>query len=82
MKGFINVTKKDPHVGFRTIDVLDRYKRKHYKYQAKIGYDTLIQKVILKELIKKMCTTITDLDIELKMKLSGIEHLESKKNHY
>ena len=29
MNDFINVTKKDPQVGFKTIDVLDRYKREH-----------------------------------------------------
>ena len=49
-----------------------------YKYQSKIGYDTLIKHIILKELINKMGTTITDLDIELKMKLSRIKHLEKK----
>ena len=49
------------------------------KYQSKIGYDTLIQNVILKELINIMGTTITDLDIELKMKISRIKYLENKK---
>ena len=43
--------------------------RLSYKYQSKIGYDTLIQNVILKELIKIMATTITDLDRELKTKI-------------
>ena len=41
-------------------------------------YDTLIQNVILKELINIMGMTITDLDIELKMKVSRIKYLESK----
>ena len=41
-----------------------------YNYQSKIGYVTLIQNVILKELINIMGATITDLDIELKMKIS------------
>ena len=29
-----------------------------------------------------MGSTITDIDIELKMKISRIEYLESKKKHY
>ena len=40
-----------------------------YKYQGKIGYDTLTQNVILKEIIIILGTTITDLDEELKKKL-------------
>ena len=59
--------------------MLDRYKRLPYNYQSKAGYDILIQNVILKELIITMGGTITDLDIELKMKVSRIEYLESKK---
>ena len=51
-----------------------------YKYQSKKGYDTLIQNFILRELINIMGTTITDLDIELKMKISRIEYLENKKH--
>ena len=59
-------------------DMLDRYMRLPYNYQSKIGYDALIRNVILKELINIMGTTITDLDIELQMKISRIEYLESK----
>ena len=58
--------------------MLDRYIRLPPKNQPKRGYDTLIQNVILKELINIMGTRITDLDIELKMKFSRIEYLESK----
>ena len=43
-----------------------------------MGYDALIQNVILKELIHIMGTTITDLDIELKIKISRINYLKSK----
>ena len=39
----------------------------------------MIQNVILKELINIMGTTITYLDKELKIKISRIEYLESKK---
>ena len=58
--------------------MLERYNRLSYNYQSKIGYDTLIQNVILKELINIMGKTITDLDIELKMKISRLRYLESK----
>ena len=58
--------------------MLDRYNRLQPKYQSKIGYDSLIQNAILKELINIMGTTITDLDMELKMKFSRIKYLESK----
>ena len=44
--------------------MLDRYIRLPYIYQSKIGHDTLIQNVILKELITIMGTSIKDLDID------------------
>ena len=72
MYAFINVIKKDPKVRVEINDMLDRYMGLPYIYQSKIGYDTLIQNVILKELINIMGTTITDLDIVLKMKISRI----------
>ena len=75
---FINVIKKDPQVRDKTNDLLDRYKRLPLKYQSKIGYATLIQDVILKELINIMGTTTTDLNIELKIKISRMKNLESK----
>ena len=52
-----------------------------YHHQSKIGYDTLIQNVILKELINIKVTTITDLDIEIKKKNSRKKYLEIKKSH-
>ena len=76
----MNVIKKDSKVQDKTNNMLGRYMRLPYKYQSKIGYDTLIQNVILKELIKIMGSTITDLDIELKMEISRIKYLE--KNSY
>ena len=42
----------------------------------KMGYDSFIQNVTLKELINIMGTTVTVLDIELKMKISRIKYLE------
>ena len=50
--------------------MLDRYNRLPYNSQSKIGYDKMIQNVILKELINIMGITIIGLDIELKMKIS------------
>ena len=74
MNDFINVNKKDPKVRIKKINIsLDSYNRLPPKYQSKIGYDTLIQNVILKELLNIMATTITDLDKELKMKNSRIK---------
>ena len=81
MDDFINAIKKDPQVRIKINDILERYNRLPYNYQSKIGYDNLIQNVILKELIKIIGTTITDLDIELKMKISRIKYLESKYNY-
>ena len=60
--------------------MLDRYNRLPPNYQPKIGFDTLIQNVILQELINILGATITDLDIELKMKNSRIKYLEKKTN--
>ena len=77
MEAFKNVIKKDPKVQIKINIMLDRYMRLPYNYQSKIGYDTLIQKVVLNELINIMGSTITDLDLELKMKISRIEYLES-----
>ena len=78
MVDFINVIRKDPKVQVKINDMLDRYNRLPPKYQSKIGYDTLIQNVILKELINILGTVITDLDIELKTKISRIKYLESR----
>ena len=78
MEAFVNVIRKDPKVRIKIYDTIDRYMRLPYKYQSKIGYDILILNVILEELINIMGMTITDLDIELKMKISRIEYLENK----
>ena len=77
MNDFLNVIKKDPKVRNKINDMLDRYNILIYNYRSKLGYDSLIQNVILQELINIMGTTITGLDVELKMKISRIEYLES-----
>ena len=78
MDEFINVMKKDPQIHIKINDMLDRYNRLPYNYQLKIGYDTVIQIVILKELINIMGTAITEIDIEPKLKISRIKYLESR----
>ena len=50
--------------------MLDRYNRLPYNYPAKIASDLLIQNVTLKELTSILGTTITDMDIEIKMKIN------------
>ena len=80
MKTFVNVIKKDPKVKIKINDMLDRYNRLSPERQSKIGYDTLKQNVIPKEVINIMGTTITDLNIELKMKIMRIKYFESKTN--
>ena len=82
---FVNVIHKydviqcDPQVRIRISNMLYRYNRLPPKYQSKTGYDFLIQNVILTKLINILGATITDLDLELKMKISRINFLESKK---
>ena len=44
-----------------------------YNYRSKTRFDCLIRNVILKQLINIMGTTITDLYIELKMKIGRIK---------
>ena len=78
MDDFINVSKKDSQICIKFNVMLDRYNRLPCIYQLTIGCDSLIQNVILKDLINILGTTITDLDIELKMKISRIKYLESE----
>ena len=54
--------------------ILDKYNRLPLEFRSKIGYSSLIQNVILKQLINMMATTIVDIDRELKMKLSRIKY--------
>ena len=59
--------------------MLNKYNRLPYNFQSKVGYDTSIQNVPLKKSINIMATTITDIDKKIKMKISRIKYLESKK---
>ena len=78
MDDFINVNKKDPRVRVKMNDMLDRYNRLPYNCKSKIFFDNLFQNVILKELINIISTIITDLDLELKMKISRNDYSESR----
>ena len=69
--------KKDPFVCVKINNMLDRYKKLSYDYKIEIACDNLIQNIILKELINIMSIIISDLDMELKMKISRIRYLES-----
>ena len=77
MEAFINVIKKDPFVCMKINNMLDRYNRLTYYQKIEIAYDNLIQNIILKELLNIMSILISDLDMELKMKISRIKYLES-----
>ena len=74
----MNVIKTDPKIQIKIKDILDENNRILLNNQMRIGYDTLIQNVILRELITLMGATIVDIDIELKTKFSRIKYLESK----
>ena len=75
---FVNVIRKGPKVWIKLNDTWDRYNLLPYNYQSKVGYETLVQNVILKELIIILGGTITDSDKELKMKISKNNYLESR----
>ena len=73
MDDFINVIKKEPKVQLKTKDMLDKDNRLSLIYQSKIENDTLIQRIILKEMLNILGTTIADLAVELKMEISRVE---------
>ena len=78
MEAFKNVIRKDPKVRVKINEMLDRYTRLPLKYQSNIGYDCLIQNNVLKQLLNIIGSTLTDLDIELEMKIGRIKYLENK----
>ena len=77
MDAFVNVIKKDPSVCMKINNMLVRYNRLTYDRKIEVVYDNLIQYIILNELINIMSIMISDLDMELKMKISRIKYLES-----
>ena len=82
MEAFVNVIRKDPFLCMKINNMLDRYNRLTYDHKIEIVYDNLIQNIILKESINIMSKIISDLDIELKMKVSRIKYLESIFSQY
>ena len=70
MDNFIKAIKKDQKICNNINIMLDRYMTLPYEFRSRIGYNSLIQNVILKELINMLCLIIVDLDIELKLKKS------------
>ena len=78
MEDSIKVIKKDPKIQKKLNIMLDRYMSLPYDFRSKIGYNSLIQIVILKELKNIMSLLIIDLNIELKMKISRRKNLEDR----
>ena len=78
MDDFINVINQDPQVQTKITDISDKYNRLPYNYQSKIGYDTLIQNVILREIINLMSTTINGRDFDLKLKIGRMKKIKSE----
>ena len=68
MEDFIKAIKKVPKIQNNINIMLDRYMSLPFEFRSKIEYNSLIQIIILKELINIMTIIIIDLDIELKMK--------------
>ena len=78
MDDFIIVIKSDPKVKTKIKDMLDKYFKSSLKYQSKIGYDTLIQKDVLKDMINPMGAKKVDIEKEVKMKIFRLKDLEKK----
>ena len=70
MENFIKAIKKDKRICNNINIMLDRYMSLPSEFRSRIGYNSLIQNVILKELINMLCLIIVDLAIELKIKKS------------
>ena len=68
MDDFIKAIKKDPKICKNINIMLNRYMSLPYEFQSKIGYNSLIQNIILKELINVLSVLIIDLDTQLKIK--------------
>ena len=66
---FYKSYKKDPKIQNKVNIMSNIYKSLPYDFRSKIGYNSLIQNIILKELKNIMSLIIIDLDIELKMKI-------------
>ena len=71
---FIKVIRKNPRVHNEINVMLDTYLSLPYDFQSKIGFNSLIQNVILKELINILGNVIVDLDIELKTRSNVIQY--------
>ena len=80
MDAFINIIKNDPFICMKINNMLERYNRLTHDHKINLAYDNLIHNIILKELINIMSIIISDLDMELKMKISRIKYLENKKH--
>ena len=78
MEAFLNVIKKDPFVCMKINNMLDRYNRLTYDHKIEVVYDNSIENIILEEVIIIMSIITSDLEMELKLKISRIKYLENK----
>ena len=62
MDNFIKAVKKDPKICNNINIMLDRYMSPPCEFRSRIGYNSLIQNVILKELINMLSLIIAELD--------------------
>ena len=69
MDDFTNIIKRYPQVQRKMKDNSDKNIELPPNYQSTVGYDTLIQNVILKEKICLMGTIIVDTDTKIKFLL-------------
>ena len=73
MDVFIIVIRRDQKVLMKIKKMLDKYIKLSPYYQSKIGYDTLFQNVIPKDILNLIGSAIVDIHMELKMKTSRIK---------
>ena len=74
----MKLIKRDPKVQIKKENIFGLLKnRLPNNYQSKIGFDSLTQNVFLKEIINLMGAIKVHIDIQLKLKISRIEYLES-----
>ena len=78
MDDFINVIKKNSQVRIEIKIFLDKHNKLSSNYQSIKGYDTLIQKVVLEQILNLMSFIMVDVDIDIKMKVSRKKLFESK----
>ena len=78
MSDFIEINKKDTKIQDDISQTIEKYNKKSYATQSKIGKNSLIQSKVFKQAIEIMDDTISDMDIEIEQKDNKISFLENK----